>query len=166
MHRKDELFRFYRDGMLNYFEFLKWPQAYYPLEPHAAAAPGNPQLLTVGIENDKDLYRAFPLDDDEGILPKFADADIAWCGFVPRDFIVSEELSNATVGTLCSALLGRMKAALIETVKMAKDVFRIPQEYVRAEPQSAIDRRIRDYLYQRKRSFDLKRVYDLFTTFQ
>ncbi|OBZ76014.1 hypothetical protein A0H81_03295 [Grifola frondosa] len=69
MHRKDELFRFYRDGMLNYFEFLKWPQAYYPLEPHAAAAPGNPQLLAVASKTTKICIVPFLSTTMRGFFP-------------------------------------------------------------------------------------------------
>ena len=112
---------YYGDGMLLWFEFMKWPQADYEPEPHCVAAPLHPRLCALGISEERGLGPDFPLEDDESALPKFTDDDIAWTVFTQHDVVLHQRHTRYTVASIRTPFAARLAAALDEAVAMASE---------------------------------------------
>ncbi|OBZ77878.1 hypothetical protein A0H81_01585 [Grifola frondosa] len=108
VHLPDQVFAMGADAMYGAFELFKWPQIYDERYPHGIGAPGNPDLF-------RNLHLvSFPMEDDVGVLPVFADADAAWWHFTNHEFEVCADIPGAQVGYLRPAAIERLRAAITE----------------------------------------------------
>ncbi|OBZ76261.1 hypothetical protein A0H81_03029 [Grifola frondosa] len=159
----DKEFRYHDDGMLHAFEYAKWPQAYCDSEPHIIAAPLCPTLAQFGISDRFRMGPAFPVMDDEHVLPDFEDVNIAWMDFNPmHHFRIAEELPNEAVGSLSPSLLQRFRATMIEAKTMAGRGF---ADDFRKLGDDVHDMRTAKkvagmFRFQKQRCDDLKMVFD------
>ncbi|KAI0054764.1 hypothetical protein BV25DRAFT_1922392 [Artomyces pyxidatus] len=114
-HNLQEDFGYYADGMLGPFEHLKWPQPYDGCEPHALAAPANPDLL-------KGEWNATPVDGGNGRYPlaKWSDDGAVWFSFSADDWKAQEDLPDC--GLLDRAVAKRLRAAAREAVGRVEEV--------------------------------------------
>ena len=143
-------FRYFSDGMLGMFEPLKWPQALYHAEPHAMAASGNPDLLTLDITASLGPKPAsLPLESYHS-LPTFSDYLAPWFSIDGKDFVPSQELPFGQFGSLSDAVLSRLQEALIEARSMSEDLgIKLVSSATTPEEELA---GARDYKYQRGRA--------------
>ncbi|OBZ77574.1 hypothetical protein A0H81_01937 [Grifola frondosa] len=119
VHLPDQVFGMGADAMYGAFELFKWPQIYDERYPHGMAAPGNPDLF-----RNLQLV-SFPIEDDVGVLPVFADPDAAWWHFNNRDFEVCADIPGAQVGYLRPAAIERLRAAVTETQRLQAALVRL-----------------------------------------
>ena len=113
VHAAHEPFGFFADGMLGPFEYLKWPQFFDDLEPHAVASPGNPDLMF------SPSVQSLPLVDHRGVLPTFAVASAPWFSFTSNDFTTSVHMPHEDVGFLSERVHVRLREAAEEAIEKA-----------------------------------------------
>lgn len=155
--------RYFRDGHLGLFEHTKWPQAYYPEEPHAIAIPGNPRFLGTHMEDQYGLGPAFArgeVGQESDDFVKFQDPNLGWDDLEASDFVVAVDLPTAAVGTLRKEWFIRFHAAISEIKNLAQAIF---DEQDKAHPAYLTtvgekEARVGYFLYQERRFLDIVRA--------
>ncbi|KAI0063771.1 hypothetical protein BV25DRAFT_1914855 [Artomyces pyxidatus] len=109
-HEPSEEFGYYADGMLGPFEHLKWPQPYDGCEPHALAAPANPDLIRAE-------WNAIPVEDTvfQRRLPVWEDDAAPWFSLdAEKDWVAQEGVVDC--GLVSRAVAKRLRAAAREVI--------------------------------------------------
>ncbi|THH13022.1 hypothetical protein EW146_g7153 [Bondarzewia mesenterica] len=162
MHVENQPFTYHSDDMLGPFEHTKWPQAYFDREPHNIAAPMDPDLLNFNISDERGPGPTFPLGPSHSIT-KFDDVDIPWVMFSPAQFVVSQDLPGAQVGTLCDELLRRMCTSMMKVKQMSELIGCKQMTSNTSLDRHALASRVANYKYQAYRSACLYRAYTQLT---
>ncbi|KAH9950848.1 hypothetical protein B0H21DRAFT_819001 [Amylocystis lapponica] len=149
---------YYGDGMLGKLEFMKWPQAYYDVEPHCIAAPLHRALCQIGISDDDAQGLDFPLSDARGDLSVFNDPDIAWDIFTHHDVDLHEHQHYFEVGSLRVAFCRRLGQAVDEVERMAGEGFE--QRVNLAASEAEVTKIMGEFAFQGERVETLRTIYE------